>query len=355
MALPHLRLDHVRRLTDSTGILHQANWTIPDYGSGYTLETNARAFVAVLQYHKQTGDSDALDLARQYLAFIRYAERGEGHFSNFLAYSRDWRDEAFASPDSNGRAIWATGYGLRLAPEPGVRELSASLFLRALPHVTNEGTPRSAALSILGMAQARQTGLQPDDLRERVRQCAEQLCDLFDRHSAEDWRWFEPFLTYSNATLATAMLVAGALTGEERFQATARESLEFLINMLFLGDELDPIGQKAWYANERRRSERSKGVQQPSDVAATVQMLLTAWELLNETRYRDLAYHALDWFYGRNRLHVELYDSETGGCRDQLGPEGASPNEGAEATLSHLSARLLIGEAEARALPAPNS
>jgi hypothetical protein len=51
---------------------------------------------------------------------------------------------------------------------------------------------------------------------------------------------------------------------------------------------------------------------------------------------------AFEWFLGRNDVGHLLYDLSTGGCRDGLGPTGASDNQGAESTLAWLGSLLEI-------------
>src|SRR5208282_4608902 len=42
---PELKLKHVKRLTDDTGMLQHAIFTIPNRGEGYTTDDNARALI----------------------------------------------------------------------------------------------------------------------------------------------------------------------------------------------------------------------------------------------------------------------------------------------------------------------
>lgn len=259
---------------------------------------------------------------------------------NFLPFDRRWREES-GSPDSNGRAVWALGYGVRHAPERGMRDAARFLLERALPHIERLTSPRAIAFAILGLAEARLA----TDLVQRF---ADQLVALFDQTASEDWQWFEPYLTYSNATLPQALLIAGQLTNEARYTTLARRSLDFLIDVVFQNDMLDLIGEKGWY---RRNSTRARFDQQPTDAACMVEALLVAQNVLKEPRYGELARCALEWFYGRNRGRVALYDPETGGCYDGLTPEGVNRNQGAESTLAHLMARLLIEEAEGARKP----
>src|SRR5579863_594572 len=112
--LPKLKLDHVHRLTDDTGMLQHAIFTIPNYAEGYTTDDNARALVfAVLleqmgkeQLGKEQYQAPAQDLSFRYLAFLQHAFNPEkGRFRNFLGYDRRW-NEAEGSEDCHGRALW---------------------------------------------------------------------------------------------------------------------------------------------------------------------------------------------------------------------------------------------------------
>src|SRR5437588_5629097 len=46
--LPALKLDHLHRLTDDTGLLQHATFTVPNYAEGYTTDDNARALVVAV-------------------------------------------------------------------------------------------------------------------------------------------------------------------------------------------------------------------------------------------------------------------------------------------------------------------
>ena len=43
--LPELKLDHLSRMTDSTGIFQHAMFTVPNFSEGYCTDDNARAFI----------------------------------------------------------------------------------------------------------------------------------------------------------------------------------------------------------------------------------------------------------------------------------------------------------------------
>jgi len=64
------------------------------------------------------------------------------------------------------------------------------------------------------------------------------------------------------------------------------------------------------------------------------------YENMRDPRWRREAWSAFRWFLGHNDLGLPLYDAATGGCRDGLHPDRANENQGAESTLSFLTAQL---------------
>ena len=363
MNYPSLCFDHLKRLTDDTGLLQHALWTTPDPNHGYTLDDNARALVVALRGHEQTGCRDLLELARRYLGFMLYSQRDDGNFRNFAGYDRRWLEDS-GSQDSIGRALWALGYCLHHAPEAGMRDTAMWMFDRAKVHITGLTSPRAVAAAILGCDEAISADRNAGLMLRVMDQSASYLLSLYEQVARGDWQWYEESVTYGNATLSQAMLTAGAVTGEKKYHDVGVRSLEFLIAKLFLkqvpGDStnvlppmsmetvpiyLDLIGQAGWLLHGGPRAEFD---QQPIDAVCMVEALLVAERTCNEPRFGELAVTALDWFYGKNRLCLPLYDQSSGGCFDALIADGVNRNQGAESTLAHLSARLVIGADDQR-------
>src|SRR5712671_5480046 len=82
--LPALKLNHMNRMTDDTGMLQHAIFTIPNRGEGYTTDDNARAliFTVLLARLSKEGLEDAgspvsdlvlPDLSLLYLSFLEHA------------------------------------------------------------------------------------------------------------------------------------------------------------------------------------------------------------------------------------------------------------------------------------------
>jgi glycosyltransferase involved in cell wall biosynthesis len=89
--LPDVNLEHLQRMTDSTGILQHARFSVPRYEDGYCLDDNARALLLVtLLEEAEIEDAKTIrSLATRYLAFVSHAFNPErGRFRNFMAYSR---------------------------------------------------------------------------------------------------------------------------------------------------------------------------------------------------------------------------------------------------------------------------
>src|SRR3984885_6489466 len=70
--LPPINLDHLRRMTDQTGIVEHAIFVVPNYPEGYAPDDNARALIVtvLLEEFASTATKETADLASRYLAFL---------------------------------------------------------------------------------------------------------------------------------------------------------------------------------------------------------------------------------------------------------------------------------------------
>ena len=334
--LPLLRLDHLRRLTDDTGLLQHARFNIPNYREGYTTDDNARALVltALLRRLGKNHAQSTANLATRYLAFLCHAfDPATRRFRNFMGYDRNWL-ERFGSEDSHGRAIMGLGAAVARFDDPGLHGLASQLFESALPPARSFTSPRSCAFCLLGLGDylARFPG---DSLARHIRlTLAEQLLDLHRSSSSPDWPWFEDRLTYCNATLPHALLVAGRAMRRDDMIDAALEALQWLVDVQRPdGGNLVPIGTNGFY---QRGGERARFDQQPVEAHATVSACLEAHRATGEPAWKDQARQAFDWFIGENDLGVPPYDPGSGGCRDGLHPDRPNENQGAESTLAFL-------------------
>ncbi len=342
--LPPLKLDHLRHMTDETGMLQHAIFTVPNYREGYTTDDNARALM-VSALLEALGSGEALELASRYLAFIWYAFNTEtGRFRNFMDYQRHWLEDG-GSDDSHGRALWALGTVLGRSNAPALQSMAGRVFEQALPAILETTSPRAWAFALIGIHEYLQR-FAGDRRASQVREeLAGRLLALYQNNRSDEWRWFEPGLTYCNAALPHALLMCG----------------ESIPNDGHDGSRIGVAGVADRGAARRMRATSSRSVptaftnaggerarfdQQPVEAQAMVSACLEAYRLTGDKRWRKEARRAFEWFLGRNDLNLPIYDPTTGGCRDGLHPDRANENQGAESTLAFLQALLELRLAE---------
>src|ERR1700761_503151 len=203
--LPVLNTAHLLRMTDDTGILQHAIFSVPNTREGYTTDDNARALIVSTLLDErdrfQLPDEHA-KLSSRYLAFLWLAFRSDtGRFKNFLGYDRRWLENV-GSEDSHGRALWALGIVLGHSQIEGLRGAAGRLFEAAMPASLTFSSPRAWAFSILGM-QAYLDWFPGDRAVQSARNMlANRLLNIYERTCTRTWQWFEKSLAYSNARLS---------------------------------------------------------------------------------------------------------------------------------------------------------
>jgi len=340
--LPALNTDHMLRLTDDTGILQHAIFSVPNTREGYTTDDNARALNVSILLDENPEHADRREypnLSHRYLSFLWLAFNSDtGRFRNFLGYDRRWLEDD-GSDDSHGRALWSLGNVLGHSRNAGLRGAAGRLFEAAVPATLTFTSPRAWAFCILGM-QAYLDWFPGDRAVQGARNTlANRLLDIYERSHSATWRWFEKSLSYSNARLSQALILAGWRSDNQRMIEAGMDSLKWLVAEQHRDDKeiFVPIGSNGFYieGNEKARFD-----QQPVEACATVSACLEVYRLTEESQWLEEARRVFGWFLGKNDLQVTLYDVLTGGCRDGLHPDRVNENQGAESTLSFLMALL---------------
>ncbi len=339
--LPSLNSSHLLNMTDDTGLLQHAIFSLPNCEEGYTTDDNARALIVTTLLNNSTlssGQAPAA-LSRRYLAFLWLAFHDKtGRFRNFLSYGREWQEEV-GSEDSHGRAIWALGTVLSYTEDLGMRGAAGRLFEAAAPVALTFTSPRAWAFSVLGM-QAYLDRFPGDRVIQNSRNVlANRLLAIYESTHSGTWQWFEKSLSYSNARLSQALLIAGYRSGNKRMIEAGCESLRWLVAEQHRGDDLVfvPIGSRGFVV---AGGDKARFDQQPVEACATISACVLAFGLTGEQHWLEEAWCAFRWFLGENDLQVPLYDAATGGCKDGLHPDRVNENQGAESTLSFLMALL---------------
>jgi glycosyltransferase involved in cell wall biosynthesis len=347
--LPELKLSHLNRLTDDTGMLQHAIFTIPNYGEGYTTDDNARALILkvllaqpgnnVLGRANSATPDTPLDASSRYLSFLEHAfNPATGRFRNFLGYDRRWH-EAEGSEDCHGRAIWALGTVLGRSRDQGLRSAAGRLFEFSLPGAVEFSSPRAWAYTLLGIQEYLGSYAGDRDAQKVRSVLSGRLLEMYKSIRRPDWKWFEDVLAYGNARLPQAMLLVGSACSDEAIVSVGLEALDWLLATQRCEDNSHfvPIGSQGFY---RQGREKARFDQQPIEAAGAVSACLQAYRVTGDSRWRTEAWSAFNWFLGDNDLQLPLCDSVSGGCRDGLHPDRPNENQGAESTLSFLMALL---------------
>lgn len=340
LILPPFSLDHIKRMTDDTGIIQHAKFGIPNLKEGYCLDDNARALLMVLMAYKQKKHPQALDLSPVYLSYIHYMQREDGLFRNFLSFNRSFLDEV-GSEDSFGRAIWALGYLVGNAPNDAYYQSGKELFFDAAPNFENLRSIRSIANTIIGVCYYLKSNAHDEAMTERLRKMAYVLVNEYRQNRTDSWHWFESLLAYDNAMLPLSLLHAATILNDETVTNIAMESMHFLSALTLKEGYLSVVGNETWYIKD---GTPSMFAQQPLDALASVLMFQQVYILTKEKIYLDKLYLSFMWFLGENDLRMSLYDFETKGCCDGLERSGVNRNQGAESTLAYLIAHLTVLE-----------
>jgi len=319
-------LDHLDRLTDDRGLFEHARHAVPRREHGYCVDDAARGLVVMC--HEPESGPTARRLARCYLTFVLDALDPTGACHNRMAVDGQWHDEA-AVGDWWGRALWGLGIAATCAPTPGMRARALGGFRiaaqRRSPHL------RSMAFAALGAAAL--LSERPDEISAR-----QLLADMPARvaparDGGSQWPWPEERLSYANASIAEALIVAGGALPDGPALRRGLSLLEFLLRTETRDGHLSvtPVGG-------RGRDDAGPGYdQQPIEVSALANACASAFRMTGQSSWLTGIDLAWDWFGGDNDSATPMFDPRTGGGYDGLERHGRNLNQGAESTLAMLA------------------
>jgi len=354
-APPEMRIDHFLSMCDDTGLFQHAVHCVPDRAHGYCVDDNARALLLACALNGPGEQRLSEVLTARFAAFVQHAWNPDTRrFRNFMGFNRCWLEDQ-GSEDSHGRTLWALGVCALTDANLSRRSWAASLFAAAMPTASSLRSPRAWAFVLLGLdayCAARQDDVGAADLRILL---AERLISIFGIVQTRDWIWFEEGLTYDNARLPQALILAGVATGSPIYLEAGLKSLRWLVKQQTSANgQFRPVGTAGF--GETRRPPRPFD-QQPLEAAATIAACLAAWRANDEVEWKAEAARVFAWFLGSNDLSVSLVDLETGSCRDGLHPDRPNENRGGESVVSYLlglsEIRQIARLSESRARPAP--
>jgi hypothetical protein len=240
----------------------------------------------------------------------------------------------------------ALGETIAGAPDARIVEAAEGLFARALPAAGKVTSPRAQASVVLACAAVTRASAVTGSADERdlmlgaaaslaMRRLATGLHVRFLDFARPGWPWPEDTLTYENALLPRALIVAGHRFGADAMLRIGLQVLDWLIDVQTAPTgHLSPIGNGWW----SRNGTKSQFDQQPIEATALLLAAEAADAATGNPRYLAAMEQAYGWFLGANDLRRRIADPARGAGRDGLTANGVNANEGAESTLMWLMA-----------------
>lgn len=324
-ALGSPRFDHLADLTGPLGVWEHAEYLEPRVEHGFCTDDNARALIVVSRQHSPA--DHLIDLASTYLSFVLDAQTENGRFHNRRDANGAWTDE-FGSEDSEGRAWWALGTVARFGPVASMRQAGEDAFETCASFESDH--LRANAYAALGAAEM----LAAHPGHAAAVNLLERTSGVIADAAIGRIPWPEPRLSYDNARLTEALLVAGATLGRRRLIVLALRLLEWLVTAETNGNHFSFAPAAGWTHGDSRPAFD----QQPIEAWAMADACRRAWHVTGDGVWRMRALKAGQWLMGHNDTGMVLYDESTGGTSDGLMEHSINHNRGAESTIAGIGA-----------------
>lgn len=339
---PKVKLDQIMSMTTDFGYIQFSKLNIPDLDSGYTIDDNARAMIAMAMYYKKYREANALKYINIYLNYIQFCQQADGKFYNYVDVNKHFTAQNYNEnlEDCTGRAMWALGYIISLAgilPKPLVAR-ATTIFQNSLPYTKTMYSTRAMAFVIKGLYYYNRK-VKDEDTLIYMKMFADRMVKMYEHEADARWKWFEGYLTYANSVLPEALLLCYAVTGDAKYGEVAKESFDFLLSQTFKDGMIKVVSNRTWQVKGQQSAQYGE---QPIDVAYTILALRKFHDIYKNSMYLDKLETAFNWFLGNNHLQHVIYNPCTGGCFDGLEEYSVNLNQGAESTISYLMARLTI-------------
>ncbi len=334
-SLPDVNFTHLKNLTDSTGIFQHATYSIPNPNEGYCTDDNVRALLVAFMYRLNFNDEKMDKYINKYLTFVYHSFNQEkALFRNFMTYDRRWIEEVGAE-DCNGRVIFVFGYMIKNTTSLSTLGLTKNLFDQSINKMSGFRSPRAMAYIIIGSIFYLNKFSGAREVKKILRNLSTKLLEFYNENKTKDWKWYETSLTYLNARLPQALIMAGEFLNNETLIAAGIESLTWLFDVLYDKEKkyLSLIGNDGWYV---KGGSRAKYDQQPIEIPPLVDACYQAYLVTHQKEWINKLIIAFSWFLGNNERQELLCDFATGGCFDGLNSNMVNQNQGAESTVSWL-------------------
>jgi integrase len=147
------------------------------------------------------------------------------------------------------------------------------------------------------------------------------------------WPWPTPRLSYANAAIAEAVIVAGEKLGRDQLLRDGLRMLGWLLAGETRNGHLSVVPAGGWGRGEGRPAFD----QYPIEVAALADACARAAAVTGDSTWLTGVEMSVTWLLGDNDARIPMLDERTGGCSDALSRTSRSRNQGAESTLAMIS------------------
>jgi hypothetical protein len=316
---------HLIRITDQIGPLECTEGIVPRHERGYCAEDAAYGLTIVCR--EPSPRDELVTLARRYLHFLAQAQVRDGRFRNRLGHDHRWKDEP-RTGDSWGRALQGLGTAVARGPGAAVRGESLARFDSAAQ--LRSEWPHAMAFATLGAAEV--LSVLPGHPAARGLLAA-AVGVIGEPAGNPAWPWPAPRLSYANATIAEAVIVAGRELGNDRVLRNGLHMLDWLLAGETRTGHLSVVPAGGWGQGEPRPGFD----QRPVEVAALADACARAAAVTGDTGWLGGVGLCVAWFLGNNDAKTPMLNAQTGGGHDSLGPVGRDRNQGARSTLAMIS------------------
>jgi glycosyltransferase involved in cell wall biosynthesis len=340
-ALARPKLTALLRITDDCGVMQHSCFSVPDRRHGYCTDDNARA-LALIARLDQAGDGNEATVQLAYItaAFVNHAwNTGNGRFRNFMSFSRRWLDDG-GSDDCCARGLEALCLTARYAARGDLREWAANLARQVAPNIPDWRSLRARAHVIRALVEGGADTIGDAMSRKLISDNAAELMSALADGRRAGRAWFEPQLSYDNARLPEALLLAGAHLDNKEMKQAGLSTLDFIMGRQ-TSDQgcFCPVATSSFAEST---ADHPCFDQQPIETLATVDACLAAWRATNDPRHAATARDVFMWFGGDNDHALALASPQDGGCYDALTADGVNRNQGAESVLAYHLASAAI-------------
>ncbi len=309
----HIGTAYLHALTDDFSIAQHTLKDVIDVNHGYSLDDAARGLIAAILFEE-------VELAHKYVSFIRTCCMHKPEPFNFYDQHKKPVVKRSYSPDALGETYWA----LSIAEDSNI-EFKGLFEIKShiAPFITKSHDLRPLAYGAL-------TG---DDYM--VQRFEQEFEKAWKAHSTHWWPWPEHTLTYANAIIPLAALIAN------KRDPRGWEMLKFLNSTCSHNGIPCPIGNEGWFSHGEPKALYN---QQPIDPAYLAIANAYAFSLKNDVRYKKEIERQMGWFWGWNTAGIPLIDTKKERVFDGIHADGLSENAGSECIVCYLIAQKLYEE-----------